>query len=319
MQDIAMPLPLIDHYGNSIPEKAVFFKKPNRIGKIISGSTSFFETSKPLTSGEKTGKYAKFIIISLVIGGLICLIFRVTSPIWLSIWIAIPFIIALIAASNSVIFKGVCNYIGENGFAEYSFLNTPENITSATEISFDDVTHIIKGSVVKKRNFNYEGTDYFFLWLHKGKQIHIHEGTHQNKNNEARKYPFPYHFMTLAEDQWTKLLVQNMYDDLRQNGFIVFDIIVKPKDSENYVDVPYIKLGEGFVEFLFKDNPIKYDRKDIKKIYFQNGNLFIEHNNYEKKFFGWVEKGNKNGIPLTNLGNQKFFFMAFPLLMGFDL
>jgi hypothetical protein len=31
MQDIAMALPLIDHYGNSIPEKAVFFKKPNCI------------------------------------------------------------------------------------------------------------------------------------------------------------------------------------------------------------------------------------------------------------------------------------------------
>src|SRR5689334_17559052 len=144
MQDIAMDLPLIDHYGKSIPEKAIFFKNPNRIGRIISGSTSYFEGTRPLNSKEKTTKYLKYITIGLVIGGLICLIFRVTNTIWLSIWFAVPIIFALIAASTNVVFRGVCNYIGENGFAEYAFVNSPENIAKSTEITFDEVTHIIK-------------------------------------------------------------------------------------------------------------------------------------------------------------------------------
>jgi hypothetical protein len=40
----------------------------------------------------------------------------------------------------------------------------------------------------------------------------------------------------------------------------------------------------------------------------KNGNLFIEHKNYERKLFGFIEKGDKNGIPLTNLANQAYFF-----------
>jgi len=306
-----------DHFGQKIPSGAIFFKTPTKIGDIVSASTSYYEGAKALTPNQVFLKYLKNIGIAAVIGGIIVLIGRVSNPIWLSIWFAVPIIIALIASGNSTKFKGFCNYIGTNGFAEYSFLNSPDNIIGSTEVSFDNVTDLLKGSVVKKRNFNYEGTDYFFLWLNNGVEINTLESTHQNKDNEPGKYTFEYHFMTLAVNQWTQKLVEQIPAKLAKDGFLEFDLIAK-KDGV-WINIKHIRLGIGFIEFIFSDKTVRYNHDEIKKMYFKDGSLFMEHKNYEKKFFGFVEKGNKNSIPLTNLSNQPYFFHAFEKMMGYSL
>lgn len=312
-----MRLPEIDHYGNKIPEGSIFFKTPETIGDIVSASTSYFEGQRPLNSKEQSVKYIKNIGISIGIGLVIILIGRVTNPIWFSIWLGIPIIIAVLISNSSTKFKGVCNYIGTNGFAEYSFLNSPENIILNNEISFDNVTDLLKGSTVRKRNFNYEGTDYFFLWLNNGREVFKLESTHQNKNNEPDKYPFEYYFMALAVDQWTKRLVSQMPKKLQEEGFLEFDLIAY-QDSK-WINVKHIRMGIGYIEFIFSTKTVRYNHDEIKKMYFQNGSLFMEHKNYEKKLFGFIEKGDKNGIPLTNLSNQAYFFHAFEKLMGYSL
>ncbi|MBP7107731.1 MAG: hypothetical protein KBA90_04155 [Chitinophagaceae bacterium] len=310
-------IPEYDHFGQKIPAGAIFFKTPTIIGDIVSASTSYYEGAKALTSQQILLKYLKNIGIAALIAGAIVLIGRVSNPIWFSIWFAVPIIIALIATGNSTKFKGVCNYIGSNGFAEYGFMNLPENIVSNTEISFDNVTDILKGSVVKKRNFNYEGTDYFFLWLNKGTVVYKLESTHQNKNNEPGKYPFEYHFMSLAVSQWTRKLVEQIPEKLAKNGCLEFDLV--GKKDEVWFNVKHIRLGIGYIEFIFSDQTVRYNHDEIKKMYFKDGSLFMEHKNYEKKFFGFVEKGNKNSIPLTNLSNQPYFFHAFEKMMGYSL
>ena len=78
-------------------------------------------------------------------------------------------------------------------------------------------------------------------------------------------------------------------------------------------------MGIGFIEFIFSTKTVRYNHDEIKKMYFQNGSLFMEHKNYEKKLFGFIEKGDKNGIPLMNLSNQAYFFHAFEKLMGYSL
>ncbi len=306
-----------DHYGQKLDERAIFFKVPTTIGEIVSASSSYFEGQKPLTSNQIFLKYLKNTGIAAIIGAAIVLIFRVSNPIWLAVWFVVPIIIALISANNSTKFKGVCNYIGTNGFAEYAFLNSPDNLTTNTELSFDNVTDILKGSVVKKRNFNYEGTDYFFLWLNEGKEVHRLEDTHKNQHNLPDKYPFPYHFMSLAVSQWTKKLVEQIPEKLSKDGFLEFYLI--GKKDERWFKIKHIRLGIGYIEFIFSDKTVKYNHDEIKRMYFKDGSLYMEHKNYEKKFFGFVEKGNKNSIPLTNLSNQPYFFYAFEKMMGYSL
>ena len=153
--------------------------------------------------------------------------------------------------------------------------------------------------------------------MNNGEELYKIESTHQNKKNEPDKYPFPYFFMSLAVDQWTKKLVQQMPQKLANEGFLSFDLIVMQDDL--WVNVKHIQLGVGFIEFIYSDKTIKYTSSDIKRIYFQNGSLFIEHKNYEKKLLGIIEKGDKNGIPLTNLSNQSYFLFAFEKLMGYKL
>ena len=310
-------LPEINHYGNRIPEGSIFFKIPENIGEIVSASTSYFKGQKPLTSKDRSPKYLKNIGIALAVSLLIILIGRVANPIWISIWIGIPIVIAIIVSNSSTKFKGVCSYIGTNGFAEYSFLNSPENIITNNEISFNNVTDLLKGSKVRKRNFSYEGTDFIFLWLNNGKEVFKLESTHQNKNNEPDKYPFEYYFMALAVDQWTKKLVSQMPKKLQEEGFLEFDLIAN-KNSK-WINVKHIRMGIGFIEFIFSTKTVRYNHDQIKKMYFQNGSLFMEHKNYEKKLFGFIEKGDKNSIPLTNLSNQAYFFHTFEKLMGYSL
>ena len=314
---MSVKLPENDHYGQPIPGNGIFFKVPDSIGEIISASTSYFEGQKPLDTKQLLSKYAKVVGIAIFIGSIIILIGRVTNPIWISVWIGIPIIISIFIGRSITKFEGVCSFIGSNGFAEYSFFSNPENIRQSLEVSFDGITDLLKGSVVRKQNYNYTGTDYFFLWLNNGEEVYKVESTHQNKKNEPDKYPFPYFFMALAADQWTKKLIQQMPQQLAKEGFLSFDLIATENDS--WVNIKHIQLGNGLIEFIFSDKIIKYTSTEIKRIYFQNDSLFIEHKNYEKKLLGIIEKGNKNGIPLTSLSNQSYFLFAFEKLMGYKL
>jgi hypothetical protein len=312
-----MKIPEINHYGNKIPEGSIFFKLPDSIGEIVSATTTYFEGQRPLNSTEKVMKYLKIVGISILLALIFNLIFKVSNPFWFLLWIFIFGSIGLLIASSSVVFNGECSYIGTNGFAKFSFINSPDNIVDNIEISFDNITDLLKGSVLKKRNFSYDGTDYYFTWLCNNIVVFDFKSSHRNEKNEPNKYPPEYHFMSKVEEQWNLKLIDKIGIKLENDGYIEFDLIIEEKNK--YLNFQYIRLGVGFIEFIISDKITRFNYDEIKNMYFQNGNLFLEHNNFEKKFFGIITKGDKRGIPLTHLSNQSFFFFAFNRLMGYSL
>ena len=68
---------------------------------------------------------------------------------------------------------------------------------------------------------------------------------------------------------------------------------------------PYVKVSQDAIIVGQRE----YNRDTLKNIWFENGDLVLEHVNHSKKFLGLVEKGNIDHIPLKDIGNRKLFML----------
>ncbi|MBI6119616.1 J domain-containing protein [Salegentibacter maritimus] len=306
--------PIVDHWGNKLDPEVDFFKLPTKIGKIISGYSSLYKSQKPISGTSKFKRYAICILIAIAISTGIIFGIGVQSTVWIFIWAVAPLALMIWIADANVQFKHYNTFIGVNGFARFTCENSRENITESYEINFNDVTDLLKVTQINKRNFNYTGTDYGFVWLKNGKLVREVNGSHQSKEGKPDKWQDEFWVNEIAERYWTVYLLDNMEKDLESKGYIEFNLIGYSNGS--YESVPYIRLGIGYIEFINSKENFKYNFNDIKSVHTKGSNLFIEHKNYQKKFY-FFKSGNKNGIPLRNLSNYQYFFRSFELLLGY--
>lgn len=89
-------------------------------------------------------------------------------------------------------------------------------------------------------------------------------------------------------------------------------------ENKKYHNVPYVKLWNDKIEFMFEDENIVYPFPEIKNVYVKDGDLYFEHTNFQKRFL-LKNKGNQNMIPLSNLGNRQLFFGALEKVLGYSL
>lgn len=306
--------PKINHWGEKLSDQADFFKLPKNIGKIVSGFTTLTKEINPLNGKEITIRFIKSIVIALVISAIIIFAFSVQNPIWMIIWGIVPFAIAIWSANKGSEFKHTCTFIGVNGFAEFKCKGNRENISNSFEVNFSDITDLLRATEIRKQNFNYASTGFSFVWLNNNKIVKEVNDLHYSKEGNPEKEHTNYWLNDFAERYWTVYLLDNMEKELETKGYIDFSLY--SFQNEEYVKIPYIQLSIGYIKFKSVKGDIIYNFSEIKKVYTKGTNLFIEHNNYEKKFF-FFESGNKNGIPLMNLSNRQFFFRAMELLLGY--
>lgn len=258
--------PIINHWGETLPDDTDFFILPKKIGKLVSGYSTLKKSMNPPTGffGSIFGR-----------------------------------------------FKHSCSFMGVNGFAYYKISGDRNNIVESFELNFRNVTDLLVVSERRVLNFNYQNTAYGFEWSTDNKIIKDFNGIYIDKNdNPDRDRETLYWANKWAERYWTVYLLDNMENELEKKGYIEFRIIA----NQGYK--PYIKLGIGYITFLDKGGEVTYNFNEIKRVYRNGTRLFIEHNNYEKKFF-FFESGNKNGIQLMQLSNRQYFFKAMELLLGY--
>ncbi|RKS42501.1 DnaJ-like protein [Gillisia mitskevichiae] len=306
--------PKVDHWGDQLDDQIDFFKLPSKIGKIISGYSTLLKSEKPKTKTTKFKRFSIAILIAIAISSLIIFGFGVESIIWILIWSVAPLALLLWIANANVQFKHYNTFIGVNGFARFTCEGSRENIVSSYEINFNEITDLLKVTQINKKNFNYTGTDFGFVWLKNGRLISEINGSHQSKEGKPDKWQDEFWVNEIAERYWTVYLLDNMEKDLDIKGYIEFNLI--SYNNDQYESLPYIRLGVGYIEFINSKENFKYNFNDIKSVGSKGSNLFIEHKNYKKKFY-FFESGNKNGIPLRNLSNYQYFFKSFELLLGY--
>lgn len=306
--------PKINHWGENLPDNSDFFKLPKNIGKIVSGFTTLTKEKHPSTTKETAIRFIKHIAIALLISAILIFALSLTVPVLIGIVTIVPLAIAIWLANSSNEFKHTCTFIGVNGFAEFKCVDNRENIASSFEVNFNDVTDLLRVTEVRNMNFSYANTAYSFVWMNNNKVIKEINDTHESKEGNPPREETTYWLNDFAERYWTVYLLDNMEKELETKGYLEFRLYGIVNDK--FVLAPYIHLGIGYIKFMTDKGDTTYNFNEIKRLYTKGTNLFIEHTNYEKKFF-FFESGNKNGIPLMNLSNRQFFFRAMELLLGY--
>jgi hypothetical protein len=307
--------PRFNHWAEAVSNDEDFFKLPKNIGKIISGYTTLYKGVEPFTRKQKMNKFLLMISIGLAISFGIILLFHIQNLVGLVLTVMIPLVIILIILTVGTSFSHTCTFIGINGFAEFKCKGSKDNIESFFEINFKDITDLIKVIEVRKKDFSYDSTAFCFAWFNNTTIIKDINDLHNSKEGNPDRDQTNYWLNYFAERYWTIYLMDNMEKDLETKGYLEFSLIY-PKGDDQWEKKPYIQLGIGYIKFLTEKGSTSYNFNEIKKVYTKGTNLFIEHNNYEKKFF-FIESGNKNGIPLMNLSNRLFFFRTMELLLGY--
>ncbi len=302
--------PTFDLFGNKIFSDVLFFKLPKKIGILTGAYSDFYEGHKPLTENEKKNN----IIIGIVVAVIVyLLIFFIGNPstTWSVIWFVVVVFASWLVLDSINTFSRKNLFVGTNGFAEFEMMESKDNIIKDIEINFKDVTDLYVKFTEVKKNFEYQHTKYEYVFYNNGKEILSRKGDY--KKNENKRLYIELNFLEKIEQSYTIFLLNSMEKQLAEKGYILFRIkrFGSPED--------YIKLGIGEITFI-KDGKDKftYNYEDIKSVYTRGNDLYIEHSNFERKFY-FIKSGNADKIPLLDICNRNFFFKAFEILLGYSM
>lgn len=300
--------------------EAPFRYIPSEIGSLKFCYTNNIK-SEPYSKQEKKKKLFSWIGGSIAVA-LACWFVFNNSPIFDSIVSVIAFIVIIKTINNISNFKGKDYFVGDDGFAVIEFEKNRDNIVSKSIHKYDDFSELITGETIKKQNGAYVGTDYFFGFFSKPissengssrvRLILDEGGTHNQEKAKDDQYNEHYTFWKQIEDIWTK---RKLAELLASNSLseVTFSILYSPKNEDKWFAAPYVTISRDAITVSGRE----YNRATLKNIWFENGNLVIEHINHSKKFFGLVEKGNIERIPLTNIGNKKLFMLYLQTVIKF--
>ena len=282
---------------------SIFKHIPEAIGNVLYCDTSQ-PNEMPMTEQQARSRKIKSIAIGAIALSLIWA-FLYSHYIWATILSALALYICYVIYDTT--FSGTDYFMGEKGFAIVSFKDQRDNITKEEVVLFDELSNFFTGEIIKKQNYSYAGTDYYFSLYKKPENevfdLAYHtEGSYNEKSPKDPMRPsgasFEYLLMKVVEKQWTLYF----FNAHRNEPEVSFSII---KDESMYSDV--ITIGHDYIDVY----GTRYNQENTKRIYFSNGNLVIEHMNHKKKLFGFIEEGDKSVIPLSYIGNRQAFLMLF--------
>lgn len=293
---------------------------PTEIGELKYCYTNNTK-SAPYSKQEKNKKLFTWIGSCVAISAACWLIFN-NSPIFDTIVSLIALIVIFKTINNITNFKGKDYFVGDEGFAVVEFVKNRDNTVSKSIHKYDDFSELITGETIKKQNGAYVGTDYFFGFFSKPistengssrvKLILDEGGTHNQEKPKDTQFNEHYIFWKQIEDIWTKRKLSEL---LAQNGLseVTFSLLHSPKNEYKWFATPYVTISSNAIIIGGRE----YNRETLKNLWFENGNLVIEHVNHSKKLFGLVEKGDIEHIPLTNIGNKKLFMLYLQTVVKF--
>lgn len=295
-----------DHLLESLKNGDTIFKYiPDNIGEIV-----YCDSSNPKaeadTKEQTRNKILWSVGIPVAIVAFCWLVFN-ESPFFDSIATIIMVATAIYGIGKCLSFNGTDYFVGTEGAAEVCFDKNRDNVISKKEVLYDDFEDIVTSETRNYKNGSYIGTKYYFVIYGKEneneRKVIYSIADEYNQEKPGNYYTDQkYRFWKSIERNWSRYKLNLLKDTLNEGKDIGFNLYTEKGFLNNYI--------------TFKGNQVKigatiYDKNNVKNIGFNNGNLIIENTNHSTKFFGLIEKGDKETIPLSMIGNRELFFTFF--------
>lgn len=292
--------------------------KPENIGDLI-----YFDSTNPKAAGKDPAEYARRRKKTLIIGAAaLVLIWAVTllfSRDYL-FWPIVLTVIDLVAVFSIAVnqsFTGTDYFVGTEGFAEYEFKGSRENVEKS-ECRFDEDTVLILHEAKVYKKDSYDHTKYNFVVLGKpdsigsAKPLFKRIGSYKYWVKDGNCRQAGLDFMYHVEKQLTTLVLDNAHRKLDAGEEVLFRTVSREKpgsDDWAYGDV--IGLSPDAIRFCGE----VFEGESLRQIKVKDSNLVFKSRELASGVFG-RRTGDKVRVPLDSVGNLKAFLILLNKLYG---
>jgi hypothetical protein len=288
---------IVTHSGGQIPSNMDFFAPPpTEIGVILSTESNLTHSKKPIPIDSR-------ILLSLVVGGLLAYIIRYllktneANIIPLATGALIGLLLYLITE-----FRYSCSYIGEQGIVQLFIKGSRTATPKEHKLCFKDASNLYVAQIRNYVNGIYSGTTYTYRWTKNSGKDYRLNGQYRSEK-KTPKDGDAWHFADAAERVWIIYLLETVDEKLNNLGYVEFPMAGNQKA---------VRIGNGFMEFVMKDNvPQRVAVKDMKDITLGGGVFQFKHK--DAKF--WSGKG-KYSFTYSNIPNARLFLVVLERLTG---
>jgi hypothetical protein len=297
-----MPNPsMLAHEGTPVsqrPQDIEFFAAPPpELGEIWTISSTLTRSKQPPAPALKYVLVAAIMLVTLVLGALawmatpVFFFFFLAGGIFLSIWLY-----------GSLSFTHQCSFVGENGIALYRIKGSRSTPVWEEKLLFRDVGSLYTQQTRHYYNGVYTGTEFTFQFARYQDQPYKLAGRYHDDKRWSKANDL-YFYARSAEHAWTSYFMGYVNDQFNRFGYVEFAMAGNPKA---------VRVGEGYLEFMSKDNTTAYVAvADMRKISLNNGMFYFEH----KDSTWWQGKG-KYSFAYGTLPNARAFLICLDKLAG---
>lgn len=291
------------HNGEPRPKPADFFAPPPpELGQILSA-----ESTLP------AGKREIPLLLRLAIAGIIAAVVWGgaawaigTSPQWRELAPTLAVLIALVVGGlvlYFIRFSHTCTYVGRNGAARFRLRGSRSRAAKEYTLLFNQAAELRASQVRQHYNGVYVGTNYDYRWSDPaGRLLYRLNGTYHARKKKRPKRTSGYNFALASELAWSSHYLARAQAQLEAEGSIPFRI-----DNRRVV-----RVGPGFLEFHFGDQPERITREDIASVSLGNGQFSFKH-----KDARWFSRAGKYSFAYGRMANGRVFLLAPEKLMGY--
>jgi len=291
---LSEPSPVENKIRTTIDDMQIEVDVPPEIGEIVSQHTSV---------GERIRKKIIFLwgCLGVIILFLVTILFLYISPLaGTCVILAVSFIGFLVFFFK----KETVGVVGTKGFVVYKFSKQSQKMISRKFYLFTDAKKLVFPLTESYVNGIYTDTSFKFI-LSSSNCSYKTSGKFHNLNKEEGKFGWKYPFLIAVENAWTLYLVDSLFQKLKQEGLLHFE------SGGSWLEFGEpIELGFNYIGY----DGLRFNKKDIKKVDYYNGKMYIEHYNYK---YGLLNpEGDKMTIRINNMPNQKAFLIFFNHLLN---
>ena len=170
-------------------------------------------------------------------------------------------------------------------------------------VRFADAAELRAKQVRQHYNGVYVGTRYDYRWTDAdGRSLLRLKGSYRAGKKKRPKAGSPFHFARAAEIAWSNSFLDRAQASLKAEGSIPFRV-----DKKRWV-----RVGPGFLEFHFGDEPVRVEKAEIAKVTLGNGVFAFQHTDAK-----WFSRSGKFSFNYGAMGNAQVFLFALDKLMGY--